>query len=108
MILAKTDYVDVVDIYYGATGRWATATLSLARTQFDATSLPQQSLALFAGGMTSISDTTDGGRTFAHTYTIMFACAVNFLWRAQHLSIESIFLTEFPALGRQPPLAYLE
>ena len=44
---------DRVDIYYGLTGAWTTAVLSLARSFLSAATLPAQGLLLFAGGRTS-------------------------------------------------------
>jgi hypothetical protein len=41
---------DMIDIYDGGSGLWTTALLSSARYDLAATSLPGQSLALFAGG----------------------------------------------------------
>ena len=41
---------DVVDIFDGSSGRWSTAALSGTRNSFSATSLPNQGLAIFAGG----------------------------------------------------------
>ena len=43
---------DVVDIFDGSSGRWSTAALSVARYSPSATSLPNQGLAIFAGGYT--------------------------------------------------------
>ncbi len=40
----------VVDIFNGSSGNWSTAVLSVARSQLSATSLPNQGLAIFAGG----------------------------------------------------------
>ena len=40
----------VVDIFDGSSGLWRTAALSEARSNFAATSLPNQGLAIFAGG----------------------------------------------------------
>ncbi len=45
---------DVVDIFDGSSGRWSTAVLSVARQYLSATSLPNQGLAIFAGGMTGL------------------------------------------------------
>ena len=45
---------NVVDMFDGSSGRWSTAVLSVARYRLAATSLPNQGLAIFAGG------TTDG------------------------------------------------
>jgi hypothetical protein len=42
---------DTVDIFDGNTRKWATAHLSVARYGLAATSLPSQSVALFAGGV---------------------------------------------------------
>ena len=41
---------DAVDIFDATSGRWTTAALSVARYQLAATSLPNQGLAIFAGG----------------------------------------------------------
>ena len=43
---------NVVDIFDGSSGRWSTAVLSVARYSLSATSLPNQGLAIFAGGAT--------------------------------------------------------
>ncbi len=40
-----------VDIFNAITGNWSTANLSEVRRQFAATSLPNQGLAIFAGGL---------------------------------------------------------
>jgi hypothetical protein len=59
--MARTAPVDRVDIFDGVSGTWSTAALSVPRMSLVATSLPKQSLALFAGG---VKDTTpDGGET---------------------------------------------
>jgi hypothetical protein len=39
-----------VDIFDGSSGRWSTAVLSVARSNLAAMSLPNQGLAIFAGG----------------------------------------------------------
>jgi hypothetical protein len=44
------DQSDVVDIFNVTSGRWTTAALSSARSLLAATSLPDQGLAIFAGG----------------------------------------------------------
>jgi hypothetical protein len=44
------DASSTVDIYNGGSGIWTTAQLSSARFDLAATSLPEQDLALFAGG----------------------------------------------------------
>ena len=41
---------DAVDIFNATSGRWTTAALSVARADLAATSLPNQGLAIFAGG----------------------------------------------------------
>ena len=41
---------NVVDIFDVSSGRWSTAVLSVARYYLAATSLPNQGLAIFAGG----------------------------------------------------------
>ena len=43
-------YSNVVDIFDASSGRWSTAALSLSRYSLAATSLPNQGLAIFAGG----------------------------------------------------------
>ena len=45
---------NVVDIFDGSSGRWSTAGLSVARYSLSATSLPNQGLAIFAGGSTGL------------------------------------------------------
>ncbi len=46
---------NVVDIFDGSSGRWSTAApLSVARSSPSATSLPNQGLAIFAGGYTGL------------------------------------------------------
>jgi hypothetical protein len=47
-------YSNVVDIFNGSSGNWSTAVLSVARGQLSATSLPNQGLAIFAGGNTGL------------------------------------------------------
>jgi len=41
---------NAVDIFNASSGRWSTAVLSAARMYLAATSLPNQGLAIFAGG----------------------------------------------------------
>jgi hypothetical protein len=41
---------DAVDIFNANSGKWSTAALSVARSFLAATSLPDQGLAIFAGG----------------------------------------------------------
>jgi hypothetical protein len=43
-------YSNAVDIFNAASGSWSTAALSVARSDLAATSLPDQELAIFAGG----------------------------------------------------------
>ena len=43
---------NVVDIFDVSSGLWSTAALSVPRSSPSATSLPNQGLAIFAGGMT--------------------------------------------------------
>ena len=43
---------NTVDIFDAISGRWTTAVLSAARVALAATSLPNQGLAIFAGGWT--------------------------------------------------------
>jgi hypothetical protein len=45
---------NAVDIYNAKTGGWITAALSIARSDLAATSLPDQGLAIFAGGSTGM------------------------------------------------------
>ena len=47
-------YSNAVDIFDATSGRWTTAALSVARDVFAATSLPEQGLAIFAGGGTGL------------------------------------------------------
>jgi hypothetical protein len=49
-----------VDIFDANSGRWSTAALSVARYDLAATSLPNQGLAIFAGGRGLMSDACDG------------------------------------------------
>jgi hypothetical protein len=42
--------LNTVDIFDAISGRWSTAALSVARYYLAATSLPDQGLAIFAGG----------------------------------------------------------
>ncbi len=44
----------IVDIFDGSSGRWSTAALSVAQNSLFAISLPNQGLAIFAGGMTGL------------------------------------------------------
>ena len=48
---AGSDFSNAVDIFDATSGRWTTAALSVARDRFAATSLPNQGLAVFAGGI---------------------------------------------------------
>ncbi len=43
-------YLNTVDIFNAASGIWTTAALSVARAWLAATSLPNDGLAIFAGG----------------------------------------------------------
>ena len=54
LLIADSGYYffNVVDIFDGSSGRWSTAVLSVARFYLAATSLPNQGLAIFAGGDT--------------------------------------------------------
>jgi hypothetical protein len=47
----NTGYSGAVDIFNAISGRWSTAALSVARFSLAATSLPNQGLAIFAGGI---------------------------------------------------------
>ncbi len=47
---AGSNLFDTVDIFNANTGAWTTAALSKARRSLSATSLPDQGLAMFAGG----------------------------------------------------------
>ncbi len=50
---AGSTYSNAVDIFDATSGRWTTAALSVARSGLAATSLPNQGLAIFAGGYAS-------------------------------------------------------
>ncbi len=45
---------NVVNIFNVSSGRWSTAVLSVGRYYIAATSLPNQGLAIFAGGVTGL------------------------------------------------------
>ena len=45
---------NVVDIFNVSSGRWSTDVLSVGRYYLAATSLPNQGLAIFAGGITGL------------------------------------------------------
>ena len=47
-------YSDAVDIFDARSGRWTAAALSVARRYLAATSLPEQGLAIIAGGYTGV------------------------------------------------------
>jgi hypothetical protein len=47
-------FSNAVDIFVATSGRWTTAALSVARIYLAATSLPEQGLAIFAGGWTGL------------------------------------------------------
>jgi hypothetical protein len=49
-------FFKVVDIFDATTGNWSTAVLSEARDSLAATSLPNQGLAIFAGGQCTSCD----------------------------------------------------
>jgi hypothetical protein len=59
-------YSNAVDIFNVTSGAWSFAALSVARFGLAATSLPNQALAIFAGG----------GMTCCHVYFRIFACCV--------------------------------
>jgi hypothetical protein len=46
--------MNIVDIFDATSGKWTTAALSVARSLLAATSLPNQGLAIFAGGSTGM------------------------------------------------------
>jgi hypothetical protein len=50
MRCAGPGFINAVDIFNATSGRWTTAALSVARDFLVATSLPEQGLAIFAGG----------------------------------------------------------
>jgi hypothetical protein len=52
MRCAGSGSIKSVDIFNATSGRWMTAALSVARHEIAATSLPEQGLAIFAGGYT--------------------------------------------------------
>ncbi len=55
MLLADLPgYINAVDIYNAISRTWSTAALSEARSDLAATSLPDQGLAIFAGGIAII------------------------------------------------------
>jgi hypothetical protein len=54
MRCAGLGFSNVVDIFNSTSGRWTTAALSVARIYLAATSLPEQGLAIFAGGWTGL------------------------------------------------------
>jgi hypothetical protein len=60
------DYFNAVDIFNATSGAWATAALSVARTELAATSLPNLGIAIFAGG----------GGACCHVCFRIFACRV--------------------------------
>ncbi len=49
-------YLRAVDIFNAITGNWSAANLSEARSYLAATSLPNQGLAIFAGGQGTSCD----------------------------------------------------
>jgi hypothetical protein len=51
MLCAGPVVFNAVDIFNATSGRWTTAALSVARRYLAATSLPEQGLAIFAGGL---------------------------------------------------------
>jgi hypothetical protein len=69
LLMPRTVAVDRVDIFDGISGTWSTAALSVPRASLVATSLPKQSLALFAGGVKDESQT--GGETLL---SLLFNC----------------------------------
>jgi hypothetical protein len=58
MLMRFADDLDpmskTVDIFHATSGGWTTAALSIARSRLAATSLPDQGLAIFAGGSTGV------------------------------------------------------
>jgi hypothetical protein len=46
----RSSVLNTVDIFNAISGRWSTAALSVARYLLAAASLPNQGLAIFAGG----------------------------------------------------------
>jgi hypothetical protein len=60
-LIADSDNIPskLVDIFDGSSGRWSTAVLSVARSGLAATSLPNQGLAIFAGGYEAGGNTAD-------------------------------------------------
>ena len=53
-LLPLRNVSNAVDIFNATSGRWTTAVLSVARAWLAATSLPEQGLAIFAGGGTGL------------------------------------------------------
>jgi hypothetical protein len=60
------EYSNVVDIFNVTSGAWSTAALSEGRASLAATSLPNQGLAIFAGGAFMSA--------CCHVYFRIFAC----------------------------------
>ena len=54
MLCSGSGVFNSVDIFDARSGRWTTAALSVARDYLAATSLPEQGLAIFAGGVTGL------------------------------------------------------
>ena len=54
MRFADNNMGAVVDIFNASSGLWSTAALSVGRYHLAATSLPNQGLAIFAGGVSGV------------------------------------------------------
>ena len=64
---------DAVDIFNVKSGTWTTAVLSVARTYLAATSLPNDGLAIFAGGFSAFCISLFLSRNWAKGYCF-FGC----------------------------------
>jgi hypothetical protein len=85
---AQDGYSNVVDIFDGGSGRWSTAALSVARGYLAATSLPNQGVAIFAGGT-------------GYVNAVDIFNVVSGTWRTAALSVHRYWLaaTSLPDLG---------
>ena len=72
MFAGNAGYSNSVDIFNVITGNWSTAVLSEARNNLAATSLPNQGLAIFAGGAGTSCD--------CHCDDCREACGVMGMW----------------------------
>jgi hypothetical protein len=81
---------NAVDIFDATSGRWRTAALSVARGSLAATSLPNQGLAIFAGGTGTVDSNV-----------VDIFDATSGLWRTAALSVARAALsaTSLPNQG---------